>query len=80
MGLSIKNGCLEVLKSIVCVVFYMFMKSPFDNRYCITKEYGEKSLLYKVTKFEKINLKKFSLFISIFPCLCIGLNTIYLGN
>jgi len=54
MVLAIKEGFIEFLKSILCVVSFILLKSPFDNRYCITKEFGEKSMLFKVIIFLKI--------------------------
>jgi len=48
MGMAFKEGLFEFLKSIICVVLFITMKRPFDNKYCITKEFGEKSLFYKV--------------------------------
>ena len=48
MKLAIKEGIIEFVKSLFCIGLYMLMKSPFDNRYCVTKEFGERSMLYKV--------------------------------
>jgi len=48
MGLAIKHALVEIAKSFACVVGFILMKSPFDNKFCISKEFGEKSLLYKV--------------------------------
>jgi hypothetical protein len=48
MLMAIKEGFFEFLKSILCVISYLFLKTPFDNKYCATKEFGKKSMLYKV--------------------------------
>jgi hypothetical protein len=73
---------LELGKGLICMGIYVFLKTPFDNNYLITEEFGNHSLIFKVydnKNFIKKLIKKiiknfykilfFSLFISISLCL-----------
>lgn len=50
-SLAIKSAFTELFKSIINILIVLFLAKPFDLKYCITEEYGNKSFLWKFFYF-----------------------------
>jgi hypothetical protein len=41
---------IELGKGFMCMIAYVALKTPFDNNYLVTEEFGNNSMIYKVNK------------------------------
>lgn len=45
---AIKASMIELTKGLICMGAYVVLKTPFDNEFLITEEFGNYGIIYKV--------------------------------